>query len=110
MRNWTAEELRLHVEVYLLSAGDRLGVELLGTRLPDENHLTVLVRSKLRGTEGQVQSVNFDLNVFHDEGGATTIEHAVDETLHGAVNFLDMHEIGVDQSGIRHWASSNRGD
>ena len=102
MRDWSAQDLRTRLEQYLLAEGRHLPVELLGTLVPDDDHLTVLVRSSLRGTAGDLQSVAFDLNSLIDDAGATTVARALDEVLHGAVNFLDMHQVGVDASGVRH--------
>ena len=89
MREWTAQEVRLRVERYLLEEGAGLRVELLGTRV-DDIHLTVLVRytgdgqdrSRTRRLVGQVQSVGFDLSELHEQAGATTVDCAVDEVLH----------------------------
>ncbi len=111
MREWTAQEVRLRIERYLVEEGARLRTELLGTLVVDDDHLTVLVRyfgdgqgrGGARRLVGQVQSVGFDLAELYEEAGATTIERAVDEVLHGAVHFLDMREAGIDSSGIRHW-------
>ncbi len=103
MRDWTAQDVRLRIEAYLVAPGRRSDVELLGTLVTDKDHLTVLVRSFCVGTYGHVQSVAFDLNELYAEAGATTVDRAFDEVLHGAVHFLDMREVGIDISGIRHW-------
>ena len=104
MRDWTAQDVRLRMEAYLVAEGRPTDVELLGTLVPDDGHLTVLVRSLHVRTYGQVQSVAFDLDELYAEAAATTVDRALDEVLHGAVHFLDMREVGLDVSGIRHWA------
>ncbi|MGY1812865.1 hypothetical protein [Blastococcus sp. SYSU D00820] len=103
MRTWTAHDVRLRLERYLLGEGQLLDVELLGTLVPGDSRLTVLVRSRYTGTEGHLQSVTFDLDELYEQVAATTLDRMVDEVLVGAVNFLDTDEIGIDASGIRHW-------
>ena len=104
MRDWTAQDLRLSVEQSLLGGGARLDTELLGTLVTDEDHLTVLVRYTGPHPVGrQVQSVHFDLTELYEEAAASTLGVARDEVLHGALHFLDLHELGVDDDGIRHW-------
>ena len=111
MREWTAQEVRLRTEQYLLAEGASLQTELLGTLVVDDDHLSVLVRyigdgqdrDGVRRLVGQVQSVGFDLAELHEQAGATTVDRGFDEVLHGAVHFLDMREAGSDSSGIRHW-------
>jgi demethylmenaquinone methyltransferase/2-methoxy-6-polyprenyl-1,4-benzoquinol methylase len=106
-REWTAQEVRQRIESYLLTEGRRLDVELIGTLVPDDDHLTVVVRSFMRGTVGQLQSVRFDLQYIHQRAPAESLDDVFQEVLHGAVNFLDVHDVGVDEWGTRHWTESN---
>ncbi|WP_448638252.1 hypothetical protein [Geodermatophilus sp. URMC 63] len=96
-RPWTAQEVRARLEEYLLTEGPRLDVELLGTLVSDENHLTVLVRSLDKPITGDLQSINFDLDYLYREVPATTLDSAFNEVLHGSLHYFDIHGIGVDQ-------------
>ena len=111
MREWSAEDVRHGIETYLLSDGSRLSLEVLGTLVPDEDHLIVVVRFFDHGEDirDQVQSMNFDLQYLYEAVPATTLDQAFGEVLSGVLHFpSEMHEVEVDASGIRHWTESNR--
>ncbi len=102
MREWSAHDVRLRIESELLPLRHR-DVEILGTLVPDDAHLTVLVRSRRRGSDGEVQSLTFDLDYLYESFDPRTLEVISDEVSNATLNFPSMNEVGVDSSGIRHW-------
>ncbi len=57
---------------------------------------------------GQVQSVSLDLQYLHEVAPAITPDDVSTEVLHAADLFLDLHDLGVDERGMRHWTGSDR--
>ena len=97
VRHFTAEDVRRRVESLFreLPPG---ATELLGTLVPDDDHLAVLVRWR---EDRSLHRVDFDLGELYDE--VDTVEQMVDEVLHGAVHLPSMFRVRCDESGITHW-------
>lgn len=98
-RQFTAEDVRQRIEATFRASPPDL-TELLGTLVPDADHLSVLVRWR---QDRSLHRIDFDLAELYEQAEADTVERMVDEVLHGSVHLPTMFRVGCDDSKITIW-------